>query len=175
MASPVAAQSAAAQIVGLVQAWLEEEATDFPTIVREYGVACIAPLVVAMPEPAQLVIIDAGGIEDGLSALEAEDPEAVDALMPELQLCVETMLVGGQIWPWVQAEGRNGPLEVQTVIAICLMEAIRPLSTEAKQIIFLGADFEDGTEILIETRPDLAGDLDARLEFCFWRSRPRNQ
>jgi hypothetical protein len=46
------------------------------------------------------------------------------------------------------------------------MGAVAPLSSEAKQRIYLGTDFGAGVQALVAERADLAGDVQARVQAC---------
>ena len=74
---------------------------------------------------------------------------------------METLIIGELIQEWAAIEL---PDEVDTA-TVCFMDVVRPLDTDAKQIIVFGEDFEDGIEALLEERPDLA-DLEDQLEAC---------
>jgi hypothetical protein len=51
-------------------------------------------------------------------------------------------------------------------VTLCLMGAVAPLSSEAKQRIYLGTDFGAGVQALVAERADLAGDVQARVQAC---------
>lgn len=158
----IAATSVASQpaldvpLTELIRDWTET--TELPDVVKDFGNACLIPLLTAQPAPIKQTILDAGNLDDGVD----------DAnLFSVIEGCTGTMLLGEQIWGWVQDEGRGMSNEELVSVAYCLMGAVHDLSTEAKLTIYQAPDFEGGAEDLIEFRPDLAGDLDARLEFCF--------
>jgi hypothetical protein len=154
------------QIGALVDAWLNDYGGDFSPVVQEYGAQCITPNVVALPESAKQTIVGAGGMEDGLTALETADPDTLTAFLPTLQQCVDTMYVGEQIWAWVVDYYPLVGDDDHAVKATCLMNAVQPLPSEAKQIIFAGDDFQAGAQTLMLERPDLAVNLDGVLTAC---------
>ncbi len=166
-ATSASSQTVDEQLTGLVQAWIDEEGADLPQVVKDYGVKCVVPIMVGMPDTAKQLFIAAGGVAAGVEALPGADPTAYAAMFPPLVQCVETLLLGEQIWVWVEAEGDRATPAERIAIAVCLLDAVRPLVSEAKEMIARADDFGDGAETLIRERPDLAGDLGAKLEVCF--------
>ncbi|MCW5717754.1 MAG: hypothetical protein KIS68_07990 [Bauldia sp.] len=159
------------QIATIVLTWIAEEAADMDPVAQEYGVGCLTPLVQALAEPTKLVIIAAGGMEAGIVEIEATDAATYDTMFPPLQLCIEAMFVGETIWPWVQVMEATRPLDEQKLAAFCVMDAIKPLTTEQKQTLYLAAvapdaDFEDGLDALVLADPTLEPMLQAAIEPC---------
>lgn len=155
------AQATDDELTALLAAWVGGEGGYDEGIFRDYGIACLLPGVLAMPDAAKATLVEAGGMEAGLTQIETADPETLNIFLPLVQECVETLIIGEQIQAWATIEL---PDEVETV-TVCMMDAIRPLDTDAKQIIVLGEDFEDGIEALLEERTDLA-DLENQIEAC---------
>lgn len=165
LAAPAFAQAIDAQIELLVVAWIEDEAPDFSPVVKDYGRSCITPIISAMTPEARGEIIAAGGIAEGLDAIAITDQATVDALMPDVQECVETLFVGETIWVWVQGETTLTD-EDKALKTVCFMDAIRSLPSDAKQAIVAARNFEVGVRAIIQAQPAIVGDLDARLEAC---------
>ncbi len=155
------AQATDDELTALVAAWVGGEGGYSEGIFRDYGIACLLPGVIAMPDAAKAMLVQAGGMEAGLTQMEEEDPNTLNAFLPLVQECVETLIIGEQIQEWAMIEL---PDEVEAA-TVCFMDVVRPLDTDAKQIIVLGEDFEDGIEALLEERPELA-DLENQLEAC---------
>jgi hypothetical protein len=156
------AQATNAELTALIGAWVGGEGGYAEGTLHDYGVACLLPGVQAMPDTAKALLIEADGMEAGLATIEADDPTTLTEFLPLVQECVETLIVGERIEAWATEELH----EIVGIVTVCMMDAVRPLPSEAKQIIVLGEDFEAGAEDLIEQRPDLAGDLDDLLEAC---------
>jgi hypothetical protein len=159
------------QIATLVQTWITEQAADMDPVSQEYGVGCLTPLVQALPEATKQVFITAGGMDPGIARLETTDQAAHAALLPMLQQCIEAMLVGETIVPWVQSTETQRTPDEQKLAAFCVMDAIKPLTTEQKQTLYLAAivpdaDFEDGLDALITADPTLEAPLQAAIEPC---------
>jgi len=172
LAPPAFAQATTdEQIATIVQTWIAVEAADMHPVAQEYGVGCLTPLVQALDEPTKQLIIAAGGMEEGIVQLENTDATAFDRMFPPLQQCIEAMFVGETIWPWVQVMESARPLDEQKLAAFCVMDAIRPLTTEQKQTLYLAAvapdaDFEDGVNALVMMDPTLEPMLMAGIEPC---------
>lgn len=148
---PASAQLALnATVIDIVRDWTAS--TELPEPVMAFGEACLLPELTALPEETKQIIIDAGNLDDGVDEADLYDL---------VQACIETMLVGEQIWAWLGDEG-----EADADRAACLMEAVRPLPTEGKLTIYQAIDFGVGTRHLIEDRPELAEGLEAALEAC---------
>lgn len=156
------AQANDAELATLIGAWVGGEGGYAEGTLYDYGVACLLPGVQAMPDTAKALLVEAGDMEAGLTTMETDDPTALTEFLPLVQECVETLIVGERIEDWATEELPD----IVGIVTVCMMDAIRPLSSEAKQIIVLGEDFEAGAGDLIEQRPDLAGDLDDLLEAC---------
>jgi hypothetical protein len=167
VASAALAQTIDETMTTLVAAWVDTEGVEFPDDIRAYGLQCMLPAALAMPDAAKQVIIREGGMEAGLTALQTEGLEALNAFAPTIQECVETMFLGTQIATWTVTEAAAVPPEAVATVNACLMEAIRPLPTEGKQFIFNAPDFQMGATDLIADHPEVAGDLEARLDACF--------
>jgi hypothetical protein len=159
------------QIATIVQTWVAEEAGDMDPVVQEYGIGCLTPLVQAQAEPTRQLIIAAGGMEEGIAQLEATDATTYATMFPPLQQCIEAMFVGETIWPWVQVMEATRTPDEQKLAAFCVMDAIKPLTTEQKQTLYLAAvapdaDFEDGLDALVTADPTLEPMLQAGIEPC---------
>lgn len=165
LVNPAFAQTVDPLIAPLVAAWIDEGAGDFSDVVKAYGNECLAPVISALPEPARQAIIAAGGIEAGVTALQATDPATVATLLPGMQECIETMFVGEQIVAFVAAEG-PADAEAQRIAAFCYMDAVRALPTEAKQAIVGATDFETGARGVVATGGEVGTGLNTRLEAC---------
>jgi hypothetical protein len=177
LASQTLAQTPDEQMVTLVQAWIAEEAADLPPAVQEYAVACFTPEFQALAEPLKQIILTAGGIEAGVRQIEIVDPAAYALMFPvappnsAIQQCVETSLVGGVVWPWVLQIQPNDTPDEQKVATFCILEAIKPLTTEQKQELYIAAiatdaDFEDGLDALVTAFPETEAMLQAGIEPC---------
>lgn len=161
------AQENDAVLADMVEAWVEEQVPDYPEVVKAYGAECLTPVVLSMVGDAQQTLVDAGGMEAGLAELEVNDPDTLLEYLPPLQECIQTVIVGGDIIaPWVDAEWGDAPDEEKDEATACFMAAVQPLSDEAKNIIYLGEDFEAGAETLLEESPDMAEGLEDALEAC---------
>jgi hypothetical protein len=156
------AQANDAELTALISAWVGGQGGYAEGTLHDYGVACLLPGVLAMPDTAKALLAEADDMEAGLTAIETDEPTTLTEFLPLVQECVETLIVGERIEAWATEELP----EIAGIVTICMMDAILPLPSEAKQIIVLGDDFEAGAEDLIEQRPDLAGDLDQLLEAC---------
>lgn len=159
------------QIAIIVQTWIAVEAPDMDPVVQEYGVGCLTPLVQALDERMKQTIIAAGGMEEGLVQIENADATAYATMFPPIQQCIEAMFVGETIWPWVQGMEATRPVDEQKLAAFCVMDAIKPLTTEQKQTLYLAAvapdaDFEDGLDALVTMDPTLEPMLQAGIEPC---------
>ena len=161
-ASTAFAQATDAELTALLDAWVGGEGGYAEGTLHSYGVACLLPGIQAMPDTAKALLVEGDGMEAGLAAMDADDPTTLAEFLPLVQECVETLIVGERIEAWATEELP----ETVGIVTVCMMDAVRPLTSEAKQIIVLGEDFEDGAEDLLEQRPDLAGDLDQLLEAC---------
>ncbi len=165
-ASSAFAQVADDQITALVDDWINTYAGDFTPVVKDYGSQCIAPEIIALPDTAKQTIADAGGIENGLTALQAADPDTLNAFLPTLQECVDTMYLGEQIWAWVDdyyvLDDEAGKAEKTT----CLMDVVRPLPSDAKQTIFTAEDFATGIQQVMLNATHYAANIDLELKGC---------
>ncbi|MHA1559843.1 MAG: hypothetical protein ACTSWI_04125 [Alphaproteobacteria bacterium] len=161
-ASTAFAQATDAELTALLDAWVGGEGGYAEGTLHAYGIACLLPGLQTMPDTAKALLVGADGMEAGLTAMDADDPATLAGFLPLLQECVETLIIGERIEAWATEEL---PDEVG-VVTVCMMDAVRPLPSEAKLIIVEGEDFEAGAEDLLEQRPDLAGDLDQLLEAC---------
>lgn len=164
--STAVAQVTDDQVTTLVEDWLNTYASDFTQVVKDYGAQCIAPGIVAMPETAKQTIADAGGIENGLTALQTADPETLNAFLPALQECVDTMYVGEQIWAWVDDYYVLDDEAAKIERAVCLMNVVRPLPSDVKQTIFAAEDFATGIQDVMLNQPQAATNLDLELKGC---------
>lgn len=167
LAAPaVQAQDNTALVPDLIEAWVEEQVPEYTDAVKDYGAGCLIPVIASLPEDALATIVAAGAMEPGLTALDESDPETMAALVPSLQRCIETVLLGGEsISPWVDDEWGDAPDEEKADVTSCFLAAVEPLDSDAKGLIFEAEDFESGAEALLEQLPDLAGFEDA-LEAC---------
>ena len=148
-AAPAAAQPALnAAMVDIVREWTA--ATDLPEPVKEFGEDCLLPRLIDLPEDAKQIVADAGNLDDGVDAADLYDV---------VQECTEAMLVGEQIWKWVAGDGTAEK-------AICMMEAVRPLPTEAKLTLFEAFDIGEGLAALRINEPGLAAALDEDIAAC---------
>jgi hypothetical protein len=159
------------QIAALVQTWIAEGAADMAPVVQEYGVGCLTPLVQALPEATKQIFITAGGMEPGIAQFETADATTYATVFPTLQQCIEAMFLGETVWPWVQTTETNRTRDEQKVAAFCVLDAIRTLTTEQKQTLYLAAiapdaDFEDGLDALVTADPTLEAPLQAGIEPC---------
>ena len=68
------AQATEDELTALVAAWVGGEGGYSEGIFRDYGIACLLPGVVAMPDTAKATLVEAGGMEAGLTQIEADDP-----------------------------------------------------------------------------------------------------
>ncbi len=110
--------------------------------------------------------MDAGGIEDGLNALQTADPDTLNAFLPGLQECVDTMYLGEQIVAWVVEYYPLLGDDDRATKAICLMGAVRPLPSEVKQVIYAADDFQAGVQAVLLGRPEGIQNLDSQLAAC---------
>jgi len=166
VASAAFAQVTDDQITAMVGDWLDTYAGDFTPVVQDYGAQCVTPALIALPETAKQTIADAGGIENGLTALQSSDPDTLNAFLPTLQQCVDTMYLGEQIWTWVDGYYLLNDEADKADKATCLMDAVRPLSSEAKQTIFTADDFATGVQNVMLNQPEEAINLDLVLKGC---------
>jgi hypothetical protein len=166
-ASAALAQTVDETMTTLVTEWVDTQGAEFPDDIRAYGLQCLLPAALAMPDAAKQVILREGEMEAGLLALQTEGPEALAAFTPTIQECVETMFVGTQIAAWTVTEAAAVPPETVVTVNACLMEAVRPLPTTGKQFIFNAPNFQLGATDLIAEHPEVAGDLETRLNACF--------
>lgn len=165
------AQTVDEQIAVLVQTWIAEEAADMDPVAQEYGVGCLTPLVQGLAEPTKQVIINAGGMEAGIAQIEATDATVYGTMFPPLQMCIEAMFVGETIVPWVAVIEAGKTPDEQKLAAFCVMDAIKPLTTQQKQTLYLAAigtdaDFEDGLDALVTAFPETEAMLQAGIEPC---------
>lgn len=160
------AQDTEATIEGLVATWVDDQMTEAPQVVKDYGTACITPSVMEMPQTALDMIIEAGGMEAGLPVVEETEPAAIEGFLLPLQECIETLFLGEQIWAWTETAYNDATIEERETVTACMMDVVRPLSTDAKGIIFNGDNFEAGAGALIDQDPDLGPDFEAGLEAC---------
>ena len=154
------------QIAGLVDDWLNTYAADFTPIVHEFGAQCITAAFADLPDAARQIVAAAGGIENGLTALENNDAATLDAFLPTLSQCVDTMYIGEQIVAWVDDYYVVANDEDKTDKTVCLLNAVYPLPTEAKQTIFAAPDFQAGIQEVMLNQPEAAINLDAVLKAC---------
>lgn len=171
VATPALAQTVDEQLAALVTNWAMLEARGVAPEVQAYGIACATPVVLAMPDTMKQRFIAIGAIRPVLDDLELTDLRAYDRINAPFQQCVETMLVGGAIWAWVQAEEAAAGYDAQRAAAFCVMDAINPLSGNAKAFLFQsaiapGADFEDALDALVTADPTLEAPLQAGIEPC---------
>lgn len=166
VASTAFAQVTDDQVAALVDDWLDTYASDFTQIVKDYGAQCIAPAIVAMPGTAKQTIADAGGIENGLTALQTADPDTLNGFLPTLQECVDTMYLGEQIWAWVDDYYVLDDQAAKEQKATCLMDVVRPMPPEVKQTIFAAEDFATGIQDVMLNQPQAATNLDLELKAC---------
>ncbi|MCC6736828.1 MAG: hypothetical protein IT534_11980 [Bauldia sp.] len=171
LAPPAFAQTVDEQIATLVQTWIAEEAADMDPVAQEYGVLCLTPLVQGLAEPTKQIIINAGGMEAGIAQIETTDAVVYGAMFPPLQQCIEAMFVGETIVPWVAVTEATRTPDDQKLAAFCVMDAIKPLTTEQKQTLYLAAvaadaDFEDGLDALVTAFPETEAMLQAGIEPC---------
>ncbi|MGV8841534.1 MAG: hypothetical protein ACWA6X_14680 [Bauldia sp.] len=165
------AQTVDEQVATLVQTWIAEEAADMDPVAQEYGVYCLTPIVQGFAEPAKQIIINAGGMEAGIAQIETTDATLYGVIFPPLQLCIEAMFVGETIVPWVAATETGRTPEEQKAAAFCVMDAVKPLTTQQKQTLYLAAvgtdaDFEDGLDALVKAFPETEAMLQAGIEPC---------
>lgn len=158
--SPAAAQ-VNDQLAAMATAWTNDN--DFTAVVKTHGASCITPILQALPDAIKQAIAAAPDLD---AALDTLDMTARNDVVAQLEPCVSTMILGDQAWYWVQATAAGANAERQGQITVCLMEAVAPLSSEAKQRIYLGTDFGAGVQALVAERPDLAGDVQARVQAC---------
>lgn len=158
--SPAAAQ-VNDQLAAIATAWTNDN--DFAAVVKTHGASCITPILQTLPDAIKQTMAAAPDLDAALDTLEMTARNDVVAL---LEPCVSTMIIGDQAWYWVQATVAGANAERQGEITLCLMEAVFPLSSEAKQRIYLGTDFGAGVQALVAERPDLAGDVQARVQAC---------
>ena len=149
------------QLAAIATAWANDN--DLTAVVKTHGASCIIPILQALPDAVKQTIATGPDLDAALDLLEATVRNEVVAL---LEPCVSTMILGDQAWYWVQATAAGANAERQGQITVCLMEAVMPLSSEAKQRIYLGTDFGAGVQALVAERPDLAGDVQARVQAC---------
>jgi hypothetical protein len=159
-ASPALAQ-VNDQLAAMATAWTNDN--DFTAVVKTHGAACITPILQALPDAIKQAIAAAPDLDAALDTLEMN---ARNDVVAQLEPCVSTMILGDQAWNWVQATAAGANAERQGQITVCLMEAVAPLSSEAKQRIYLGTDFGAGVQALLAERPDLAGDVQMRVQAC---------
>ena len=170
LAATVSASSAQEEvpaIEGIIAAWVEEQVPDFAPVVKDYGTACLISVIAQYPDEAIQTIVDSGGMEAGLAAIDADDPAMIEPYFDSMQDCVEAVVVGGQmIWSWVVDEYRGDPVEELEAMTVCFMSAVEPLSSEAKGLILQGLDFEDGAELVLQDAPEQAVGFEDQLEAC---------
>jgi hypothetical protein len=168
VATGVAVAPAVAQVndrlAAMARAFVDDN--DFAPVVGDYGVACMTPILQALPDAAKQIVAAAPDIDAGAFALDAAAVVVEPVLFVRLEPCVSTMFVGDQAWNWIQTTMAGATAARQTEIAVCLMEAVAPLSGEAKQRIVLSPDFPAGVAALVAERPDLAGDVQTRVQAC---------
>lgn len=167
-------QDANAQLATIVANWVEEEATAFHGIIRDYIGHCLTAVVEGLPEAARETILEAGDIPVARAALTGNNPEALATFQEGVRVCTRTATrFGAPVLDWVfatQLPGAEG--EVLRDASFCVIDAILPLDDAARQMLFLGvdqrhADFrEHGIALLATTYPAVADDLTAAVDIC---------
>ncbi len=158
--SPAAAQ-VDERLAAIATAWTDQN--DFTAVVKTYGAGCIIPILQALPDATKQAVAAAPDLD---AALDALDMATRNDVVGRLEPCGSTMILGDQAWFWVPT-AVPGATEVRRgEVTVCLMDAVAPLASEAKQRIYLGTDFGAGVQGLTAERPDLAGDVQARVQAC---------
>jgi len=165
VAAPAIAQPAESVMSDFVRDWLVEGAVGYSELTIDYGHECILPAVLDLDEESQQVFVVAGGFEAGLDPLYEADPTGWERLLPQIEQCAQTMILGEGVIPWVNEELPDSPQEERDRVAVCVMDAVRPLPSVAKQVIALADSFEQGVEELL-AEPDLAGTVEEDIESC---------
>lgn len=163
---PAAAQSDARETAdALAGDWLSQVRGYAPPVVR-YARDCIVDALMAAPEASRSIVLAADAFGAGLAALQDADAEALDALLPEIDACVQTMDFGEAIYDWVIANRPELRLLERDPVAACAMDAVRPIPEVAKHIIYLGDDFAHGLAVAAVTVPDDVAGLQEAVAAC---------
>lgn len=165
-ATPVSGQDAENDAISsMVAEWLAG-AVGYPPQVVRWANACITEEADNLPDSARSILIENGAFGPGLGAIRESEPETLEAFLPMLDACVQTMDLGEPILDWIATElPELRPIDREPVL-ICVMDAVRPIDPIAKEIVYLGDDFGHGIAVANVTAPTQAEGLVAAVEAC---------
>jgi hypothetical protein len=169
-AAPALAQGDTdAQITAAVHDWVVGVGSaDLPQPLVDYATTCFGTLLTGMPAAARATFLSsAGEFSDRMDAVVTASPDLSDSLLAGFQECGETLILGGQIYPWVVgSNSAAAPPERIAAETACYKDAIRPLSSDENATVFLGTDFAAGLNALILSGGDPDGRLKAAIDAC---------
>ena len=173
-AGQASAQPVDEGLTTMVATWVDQEATNFYGVTRQYIAHCVTNTIVELPDEAQQTFVDAGDVDIARQQLAGNAPEMLAEFQEGVSGCARTASqFASYVLDWVfatqlpDAEG-----DVLLAASFCVIDAFLPLDEAARETLYLGIDQrradlrEHGIALLAVERPDVAADMTAAVDAC---------